>query len=271
MKQVEEIAANSPQSTDKDAGNRFWPSLSQIDPSVLNQLPDELKNDIFHEYQRKGVAVDGVRPIVEPKKDLGENEPEAGPSNSTVSKDLAIVDKSPKNDAGSYEGINEISDIDSSYWLALPDEIKAEIEKDIQNRKSEPVSLIGKSKRTEPLTDKSPKDGPVTYQGINQVSDIDSSYWSALPDEIKAEIEKDINQRKSEPLSPTKSWNAIFRGRRSPVKAAAKSSVTNVRNKKIKPPLSSKQSPLKRSPPGGHKIETVFKSVPVWEKVSSVH
>lgn len=292
MKQVGQVETDRSQLKDKGAANRSsfeLPSLSQIDPSVLDQLPDQLKNDIFDEYQRKGVAVDGIRPIVELKKDLVENEPKAGPSKTTVpsgvSKRVAIEDKSPKKDALSYEGISEISDIDSSYWLALPDEIKAEIEKDIRNRKSEPASLILESTRTEPsrwtstsaVIDKSAKDGPVSYDGINEVSDIDSSYWSALPDEIKAEIEQDINQRKSEPVSPAKSWNAIFRARRSPVKTVAKSAI-NVRNKKIKPPLSSKQSPQKRSPSATHKIETVFKSGPVWEKVnpcsmqtSSVH
>lgn len=107
------------------------PSASQIDSSVFDQLPDDLKTDILKEYKRKGISIpEGTSSEIS-------DEPVAGPSRV-----VAIEPAAPAqpDQPVSYDGINQISDIDSSYWSALPDEIKQEIERDIQRRKAEAVT-----------------------------------------------------------------------------------------------------------------------------------
>lgn len=134
------------------------PSASQIDTDVFNQLPDELKNDIIQEYQRKGLKLNGLFDA------------------------QIVVDTEPVNN-----------------------------------------HLPGPS-HAAPTNVTSPKRSikPVSYDGIEGVTDIDASYWSALPDDIKSEIERDIQIRKAESTSPTKIWKDIFKGKQSPVKANAK-------------------------------------------------
>ena len=131
------------------------PSMSQMDTSVFNHLPDDLKAEILGEYKRKGVVVDGIRP--------GPSDPSAGPSTSA-------------------EG----------------DQAKASAS----------------------VNDPAPQGR--SYDAIRSVTDIDPDYWAALPDEIKAEIEGDIRRRQAaaDPPPASKNWNAIFKGRKSPVKAA---------------------------------------------------
>ncbi len=104
------------------------PSASQIDSSVFDQLPDDLKTDILKEYKRKGISVPGST-----SSEISD-EPVAGPSRFAATEPAASAQPDPPV---SYDGINQISDIDSSYWSALPDEIKQEIERDIQRRKAE--------------------------------------------------------------------------------------------------------------------------------------
>ena len=82
---------------EESANNRSYfelPSATQIDSSVFDQLPDDVKNDIRQEYQRKGISIRGVTPIVE-----SESNPEA------TSK---ATNKSNPNAAVSYEGIHQV-------------------------------------------------------------------------------------------------------------------------------------------------------------------
>lgn len=116
------------------------PSVSQIDSTVFNELPDYLKNDIIKDYQRKGITIDGISStqtqelIVEPS-----SENVAGPSHQSHPIDVGT---SRSENPVSYDGIDQITDIDASYWSALPDDIKAEIERDIQQRKAETTSPV---------------------------------------------------------------------------------------------------------------------------------
>lgn len=138
-----------PVDTDDISSHFELPSASQIDLAVLDELPEDIKKDLIQEYQRKGVHL-GAGPS-------NNNQPVAGPSHAVT--------------------------------------------------ESVPIRLPEKA---------------MSYEGIHQVSDIDASFWSALPDEIKSEIERDIQQRKTEANSPTKAWSAIFKTRRSPTKATSK-------------------------------------------------
>jgi len=165
----------------------------------------------------------------------------------------------------------QVSDIDSSYWLALPDEIKAEIEQEIQQQKIVPGSSsetcsrkpnekeppAGPSHKTSPN-----KNGPVSYKGIHQVSDIDSSYWDALPDEIKAEIQMNIQQQKpAEPsTSRSNTWSAIFKSRGT---SKTKNEKKEEDKRKKRSPL--KRTPPKRSPPKNRKIDNLVKPALPWE------
>ncbi len=159
------------------------PSASQIDSTVFNELPDDLKNDIIQEYQRKGIPISGFGAV---------------PHN----REMAAGESSITNKAGPS--------------LASP-------------------HSSGTSKT----------DTPVSYEGIDQITDIDASYWSALPDDIKAEIERDIQQRKAESTSPKKEWKSIFKGKRSPVRTASK-----LGNRKTKPQetLKTKIQPIAIAP-----------------------
>jgi DNA-binding transcriptional regulator YdaS (Cro superfamily) len=138
------------------------PSASQIDSAVFNELPDDLKNDIIQEYQRKGITLSGINSFA----------------------------TNPSTSAGTSktEAVNVSS-------LQVP---------------------TSNSAGTSRLKD------PVSYDGIEEVTDIDASYWSALPEDIKTEIERDIQQRKTEATSPIKGWKNIFKPQRSPIKATAK-------------------------------------------------
>ena len=104
------------------------PSMSQMDTSVFNHLPDDLKAEILGEYKRKGVVVDGIRP--------GPSDPSAGSSTSAegdqAKASASVNDPAPQG--RSYDAIRSVTDIDPDYWAALPDEIKAEIEGDIRRR-----------------------------------------------------------------------------------------------------------------------------------------
>lgn len=161
------------------------PSASQIDSAVFNELPDDLKNDIIQEYQRKGIALSEVNSFT------------IKPTTSSA-----------------------------------------------VNGSSVPTSNSAGTSRSE---------NPVSYDGIEGVADIDASYWSALPDDIKTEIERDIQQRKAESTSPVKGWKSIFKPQRSPAKATSKlgSGKTKAEVKrKTKPnaPPKSKIQPIVRAP-----------------------
>lgn len=138
------------------------PSVSQIDSTVFNQLPDDLKRDIIKEYKRKGIALNGIECT-----NLDDPEP--------------VAELLRNNVAG-------------------PSNVR-------------PSSNVERKSRS---------DNPVSYDGIEQVTDIDASYWSALPDDIKAEIESDFQQRKKEATSPVKGWKNIFKAQQSPTKPISK-------------------------------------------------
>ncbi|XP_046443006.1 DNA repair protein REV1-like isoform X2 [Daphnia pulex] len=161
------------------------PSASQIDSAVFNELPDDLKNDIIQEYHRKGIA---------------------------------------------------LSEVNS---FAMKPTTSSSV-----NGSSVPTSNSAGTSRSE---------NPVSYDGIEEVADIDASYWSALPDDIKTEIERDIQQRKAEATSPVKGWKSIFKPQRSPAKATSKlgSGKTKAEVKrKTKPnaPSKAKIQPIVRAP-----------------------
>jgi len=216
------------------------PSATQIDSSVFDELPDELKNDIRNEYQRQGVSISGITVL------------------NTAADVVDVVSETPKNVPVSYDGIHQVSDIDSSYWLALPDEIKAEIQNEIHQKQSssEIHAQPGPSNQKCPtIDDKTTNKKPtkISYEGIHQVTDIDSSYWDALPDDIKAEIQVDIQHTKDKDKakhpetsniqnSPSKMWSTIFKDKD---KNKEKNMLKGKKTKRIE---STKRSPLKRSP-----------------------
>lgn len=70
------------------------PSATQIDSSVFDQLPDDVKNDIRQEYLRKGISIRGITPIVE--------------SESNPNIVLKVAEKLPQNVPVSYEGIHQV-------------------------------------------------------------------------------------------------------------------------------------------------------------------
>lgn len=138
------------------------------------------------------------------------------------------------------------SQIDPAVFDQLPDDVKKDI---MQDYKRKGINLPQTTARTtmEPVAGPSSRpDDPVSYERINEVSDIDSSYWSALPDDIKAEIEKDIKQRKAEATSPSKKWNEIFRPRPSPTKAPSNKGIK--RKAKAAPEVSNVEKILKIQP-----------------------
>ena len=135
------------------------PSASQIDSAVFNELPDDLKNDIIQEYQRKGITLGRVD-------------------------SCAIHSSTSAGTSKTERTANVIPTSDSA----------------------------GTSR----------SNNPVSYDGIEEVTDIDTSYWSALPEDIKTEIERDIQQRKAEATSPNKAWKNIFKPQRSPFKTTVK-------------------------------------------------
>lgn len=220
----EKTASNRKQSDEKRTNDHALfklPSLSQIDPTVLDQLPGDLRADIIQEYQRQGITPSGVNSIT--KTHL---EPVAGTSKATAENSSSLPD----------------SQIDPSVFDQLPDDLKNDI---IQEYKRKGITLsVAKStakNNAEPVAGASKAEGEfassatkisvnttlksenrVSYDGIEEVTDIDASYWSALPDDIRIEIEKDIQQRKSEATSPIKSWKNIFKAQRSPIKTAGK-------------------------------------------------
>ena len=114
------------------------------------------------------------------------------------------------------------------------------------SRKSNEEPKAGPSHKTSPS-----KNGTVSYKGIHQISDIDSSYWDAIPDEFKAEIQMNIQQSKpAEPSSlPSKTWNAIFKSR------------TVIKTKKRSP---SKRTSPKRPSPKNRRLNNVVKPGLLW-------
>ena len=151
---VADVVSREERDTDDDFS---LPSASQVDLAVLDELPEDIKKDLIREYQRKGVKLGTVSSA---QSNAEHFEPVAGPSNAV----------------------------------------------------EPPI-------RTAPQL---PPEKALSYEGIYKVSDIDASIWSALPDDIKSEIERDIQKRKAEANSPTKAWGAIFNARRSPNKVASK-------------------------------------------------
>ncbi|KAI9564501.1 hypothetical protein GHT06_008240 [Daphnia sinensis] len=199
------------------------PSFSQIDPTVLDQLPDDLKADIIQEYQKQGITLSGMN---SPTKNYPE--PVAGPSKAEAENGPSFVD----------------SQIDPSVFDQLPDDLKNDIIQEYQRKgitlsvAKSPTKNLTKPAAGTSKTETAPgssttkesvissgtalSEKPVSYDGIEEITDIDASYWSALPDDIRIEIERDIQQRKSETTSPIKGWKSIFKPQRSPVKPAGK-------------------------------------------------
>ena len=171
-----------------------------------------------------------------------------------------------------------MSDIDSSYWLALPDEIKAEIQNEIHQKQSssEIHAQPGPSNQKCPtIDDKTTNKKPtkISYEGIHQVTDIDSSYWDALPDDIKAEIQVDIQHTKDKDKakhpetsniqnSPSKMWSTIFKDKD---KNKEKNMLKGKKTKRIE---STKRSPLKRSPLKRSPLK-LNRPTSLWENASS--
>ena len=179
---------------------------SQIDAAVFNELPDDLKNDIIQDYQRKGITINEIVSTVRAEEPLKTFV--AGPS------------------------------------LRVPDYGLQE------------TGRVGTSR----------VDNPVSYDGIDQITDIDASYWSALPDDIKAEIERDIQQRKAESTSPKKEWENVLKGQRSPVKTVGK---FGKRKTKAQETLKSKIQPTVKVPPLPQKVN--IDSYKVVNKLIFIH
>ncbi|XP_045030014.1 LOW QUALITY PROTEIN: DNA repair protein REV1-like [Daphnia magna] len=222
----EKVESDGKQGDGKRANDnaRFeLPSFSQIDPTVLDQLPNDLKADIIQEYQRQGIALSGVNSLTK-----NYSEPVAGPSKAEAGNGSSLAD----------------SQIDPLVFDQLRDDLKNDIIQEYQRKgitlsvaksstENFPKPIAGTSKTETALGSSVTKESvnssgtslsekPVSYDGIEEITDIDASYWSALPDDIRVEIERDIQQRKSETTSPMKGWKSIFKPQRSPVKAAGK-------------------------------------------------
>ena len=73
-------------------------------------------------------------------------------------------------------------------------------------------------------TKKSPKadvarfKASTSYEAIRSLEDVDPDCWEALPEEIRAELKRDLERQQQQQhqqqqqTSPSKDWNAIFRG-----------------------------------------------------------
>lgn len=193
------------------------PSASQIDSSVLDQLPDDLKSDIFKAYQRKGVHLST-------KTKDGSLEQVTGTTKTTILADPPLTTAGPSFSAVTPE-------VPSAYPTAGP---------------SSTITTTASSSTAAEAGPSSRQDNPMSYGNINQISDIDASFWSALPDDIKAEIERDIVQRKTTAPSPTKNWTDVFRTKQpSPSKISGNKPMKRKANKAQASPIKKVQSPVK--------------------------
>ena len=93
----ESVAPPTESPEEESVTNRSYfelPSATQIDSNVFDELPDDVKNDIRKEYQRKGISIRGITRIVESEPD-----PDIVPK---------ATKKSPENVPVSYEGIRQV-------------------------------------------------------------------------------------------------------------------------------------------------------------------
>lgn len=117
------------------------PTASQLDSSVLNQLPDDIRRDIMQHYEKHGLSVKEAHPAKESSdEEQRTEEDQPGPSNLNTVEDRSEASETPAALSADYGGIKQISDIDASFWAALPDDIKAELAKELEQPKQEPTS-----------------------------------------------------------------------------------------------------------------------------------
>ena len=120
------------EATDKEdttAGNNgaFYelPSISQIDLSVLHQLPESVQREIGQYYDQKSlikdamIAANQVRP----------------PPDQLVASEHNRAGQASRSLETPYDAIDDIGHIDRDFWQALPDDIKEEIKRNIEFNK----------------------------------------------------------------------------------------------------------------------------------------
>lgn len=152
------------------------PSVSQLDSSVLNQLPDDIRRDIVQHYEKRGVCLEELHAS---KKESVNEGKERAPS-VHEEKCLEILPGPSNFNASNLDNQN------AKTYLDVPT--------------SSSTSAC--------------------YEGIKRICDIDASFWSAMPDDIKAELAQELEQTKpdQEPASPSKCWKNLLKPAKSPLK-----------------------------------------------------
>ncbi|KAF7794734.1 hypothetical protein EIP86_005872 [Pleurotus ostreatoroseus] len=215
------------------------PSFSQVDMSVFDALPDDVRRELEQEYKRRSVT-----PAIPPKSapnralspisretraDVRIELPQAGPSRL---RDPALLD------------LPSFSQVDISVLDALPGDVRQELEQEYKRRSVTPAILPKPaiSRMLSSLFNKASADVEVeppqaasiqeptrepdpALLDLPSFSQVDTSVLDALPDDVRQELEQEYKRRSATPAIPKpveKRPASIF----SPQKAKAKFKIT---------------------------------------------
>lgn len=211
LSKTPEASSSSAKENNSDSYSADLPSASQIDSSVLNQLPDDIRRDILCHYEKQGISFKdlpgknvekecpednrGAEPSAAYGKNYSEDQP--GPSNSNVvSKENQATEEvnmeTNSVPSAGYEGIKRISDIDASFWSALPEDIKAELALELEHPRDiqEPISPDNKCWKNLLKPTKSPlKPGKVPKSPLKTTSK-QGVKRKTKPAQIKAKVQQ---------------------------------------------------------------------------------
>ncbi|XP_060082771.1 DNA repair protein REV1-like [Ylistrum balloti] len=219
----------------------YFPSPSQIDPSVLNELPPDIRSQIEKEMISRRV-----------KGSHSHQSNHSTPSTSRTHRTRVVVDERPgcshwsenldsANQNGSAKSSLEAADlmpspsqIDPSVLRELPPDIRKQVENDIVSKKRQgshstlgvnhslvvkkhPVvenisresAVSGYSHQSGQQTNRDDTHNDNTVVPLPSLSQLDESCLNALPEELQDEIREAYVRQESEEITKPSSFHAI--------------------------------------------------------------